>query len=316
MNIVVCVKPVPDPGASVGTSVDRATGRVNREGVPLVPNRNDRVALAVALGFREAVGHGQITAILMGPPAAEGAARQCLALGADEAWLVSDRALAGSDALATARALAAAVRRRAAEGAGGVGPVDLVLAGVESSDGGTGQVGPTLAALLGLYHLAQVTALRPAGCPDGGAAGGRLTAEVDVAASAVGDTRAAEGTLVYTANLPLLLTVARTAAKPRTPTAIGIVKARSKPLLTLGCADLGLDPTTVGERGSPTKVTCLLPYTAGRRAEMWGGSPGEQARTAVTWLRDNGFLAGPAPAGRSDRGLAGEGGGGVAGGRG
>lgn len=274
MNIVVCVKPVPDPRqAGSGRLLDGTTKRVNREGVELVPNRNDRVALEAALQLRDEAGGGTVTAVLMGPPSAEGAARQCLAVGADRAFLVSDRALAGSDALATARALAAAVRH-VAEVAGAVG---LVLTGVESSDAGTGQVGPTLAALLDLDCLP-------------GAVGLRLVARRLEAELPAGDGTG--GLAAVEAALPVLVTVSRTACEPRATTMMGVVMARSRPLAVLDRAALGLEPSAIGERGSPTRVARLLPYRAGKRAEMLAGDPAEQARALLRLLGEKGFLPG------------------------
>jgi len=285
VNIVVCVKPVPGApaigggagGASGGpAAVDPARHTVNREGLTLVPNRNDKVALETALRLREQAGGGVVTAVLMGPPQAETVARECLAFGADEAWLLSDRALAGSDALATARTLAAAVRRR--------GRVDLILTGVESSDGGTGQVGPTLATLLGLYHLTAASAVRLTGNGATAATGG-LGFEV-VIEDAAGTT--------FEAEAPLLVTMARTACRPRTVTMMGIVKARSRPLVTLDCRALGVDPAQVGEAGSPTRVSRLLPYKVEKKAEMLSGDLEEQARGLARLLMDKGCLGGGA----------------------
>lgn len=327
LNIVVCVKPVPDTRPRGGAAaIDAGRKTVNREGVTLVPNRNDRVALEAALRLRDQAGGGTLTAVLMGPPRAETVARECLAIGADEAWLVSDRALAGSDVLATARALAAAVRRR--------GEVDLVVTGMESSDGGTGQVGPTLATLLGLYHVAGATAIRLARSGPGGGEGvvrrpspGALRLEVDVgeAGRADGEGSGGEGSggegsggegsggegsggegsggerrggkgssgvpaMTLEAETPVLVAVARTACKPRATTMLGIVKGRSRPLVVLDCEALGLDPAQVGEKGSPTRVSRLLLYQAGKKAEMLAGGMEEQAQGLARLLREKGFL--------------------------
>lgn len=244
-HFVVCVKPV------------------DRQAAESTADKGDRVALEVALRLREraAAGPGPgpatslpvVSVLVMGPPAAEGVARQTLAAGADRAWLLSDRALAGSDAQATARALAAATRylERTA------GPVDLVLTGLASSDGGTGQVGPALATLLDLPLVHGATGLD----------------------------------LV---DLPALVTVARTAFAPRAVTMIGIVQARTRPLVLLDCATIGLDARTVGEEGSATRAGRILPSPAGRRAEFLAGNQAEQARAIVELIRGRGLL----PSGR------------------
>jgi len=276
--IAVCVKPVPDPRGRTGaTEAERRSLRVSREGVDLVPDRGDRVALEAALRVRSefaAAGWdgASVTVFLMGPPAAETAARQCLALGADRAVLVSDRALAGSDALVTAKVLARAI--------GKLGGFGLVLTGVESSDGGTGQVGPSLAALLGLDFLPGVTALRAAG--DG------LVVEV----------REGDRVAEYGAALPVAASVSRGAYPPRTATLAGIVQARGRPLEILACADLGLTAEEVGALGSPTAVVRLLPYGDGPRAQMLEGTVEEQARALAALLRGHGFAGGERGAAR------------------
>lgn len=245
LGILVCVKPV------------------NRQAAKLAADKGDRVALEAALRLKEQIrSRAGVSVLLMGPPAAESVARQCLAAGADEAWLLTDRALAGSDAQATARALAAAIRYldgRAARDShpapvGPAVPADLVLTGVASSDGGTGQVGPAVATLLGIGLVA--------------GAGGR---ELEALAAGAGS--------------PALVTVARTACAPRPSTMLGIVQARSRPLRLLDCATIGLDPATVGENGSATRVSRLVPLEAGSRAKMIGGGPPDQARALVELLR-------------------------------
>src|SRR5215467_4120653 len=146
MKIAVCVKYVPVV-AQIG--FDYATKTVLREGVPSEINPFDRLALLCAIGLKAGPAD-EVLAVSMGPPQAREGLTHCLALGADRAVLLTDRALAGSDTLATARALALLLARE---------QPDLILCGRNSTDAETGQVGPELAELLGLPHLSQVRRL-------------------------------------------------------------------------------------------------------------------------------------------------------------
>ena len=143
MKIVVCVKQVPATGEQ---RLDPVTGTVIREGVASILNPFDAYALEEAVRLKERLG-GEITVLSMGVPSAQETLRRALAVGADRAILLSGRAFAGADTLATARALALAIRK--------LGGADLVLCGRMATDGDTAQVGPMLAELLGIPHAAQ-----------------------------------------------------------------------------------------------------------------------------------------------------------------
>ena len=145
MKIVVCVKQVPATGEQ---RLDPVTGTVIREGVASILNPFDAYALEEAVRLKERLG-GEITALSMGVPSAQETLRRALAVGADRAVLLSGRAFAGADTLATARALALAIRK--------LGGADLVLCGRMATDGDTAQVGPMLAELLGIPHAADVS---------------------------------------------------------------------------------------------------------------------------------------------------------------
>ena len=145
MKIVVCVKQVPATGEQ---RLDPVTGTVIREGVASILNPFDAYALEEAVRLKERLG-GEITALSMGVPSAQETLKRALAVGADRAVLLSGRAFAGADTLATARALALAIRK--------LGGADLVLCGRMATDGDTAQVGPMLAELLGIPHAADVS---------------------------------------------------------------------------------------------------------------------------------------------------------------
>ncbi len=277
MDVVVCCKPVPTSTKAAPDGV-----RVDRLASELVLGLADKAALELAVRLDEGTlgpggqgtsgeganspGKGAVSALLMGPPEAEGAAREALAFGASRAWLVSDKALAGSDALATARTLAAAAKRIAA-GTGDLLP-HLILAGAESPDAGTGQVGPSLAGILGLSFLPRVTSLEAA-------RPGRIRA------------RLSDGSLVE-AETPVVATVARGACEPRSISLMSIVKSRSRPVVTLTLDDLGLDRSEVGDLGSPTKVEGLEPRPAGKRAFVITGDLASQASQVAALLAGTG----------------------------
>ena len=224
MNIVVCVKQVPD---TAEVKIDPVTNTLVRTGVPNIMNPFDRQALEAALILKDANG-ATVTVISMGPPQADEILKEAIAMGADDAALISDRALAGSDTLATSFALAAAVIK--------VGAVDLVLCGKQAIDGDTAQVGPEMAEHL---DIPQVTgALKIV------ADGAKLLVDRDNESSS--QTIAVE--------MPALVTVTRAEKEPRFASIKGKMKARKAQIPTLTVADLDIDPATVGLKGSPTKV--------------------------------------------------------------
>ena len=224
MNIVVCVKQVPD---TAEVKIDPVTNTLVRTGVPNIMNPFDRQALEAALILKDANG-ATVTVISMGPPQADEILKEAIAMGADDAALISDRALAGSDTLATSFALAAAVKK--------VGAVDLVLCGKQAIDGDTAQVGPEMAEHL---DIPQVTgALKIV------ADGAKLLVDRDNESSS--QTIAVE--------MPALVTVTRAEKEPRFASIKGKMKARKAQIPTLTVADLDIDPATVGLKGSPTKV--------------------------------------------------------------
>jgi electron transfer flavoprotein beta subunit len=249
MEIVVCVKPVPDPKQWSKLSLDPVKKILRREGIETVINALDRHALEAGLQIREAQG-GRVRVVSMAPPFAEEVLRQTLALGADEALLLSDRAFAGADTLATVRVLAAGIQR-------GELP-DLVLCGAESADGSTGQVGPQLAHLLGFAHLSYVCGLE------------EVTPEQVVA-----HWQVEEGYARVEVDLPAVLTVTREVNQPRGMSLMGVVQARGKPFTVLSAEDLGVDPAQCGLIGSPTQMGDMWMPESGRRQEILQGEPEE-----------------------------------------
>ena len=242
MRIVVCVKWVPALGS---LRFDPETRRLVREGVPGEVSSFDLRALGAAVALR-AVHGGEVVALSMGPPGARDGLVECLALGADRALHLLDPLLAGSDTLATARALAAVLAREAP---------DLVLFGRASTDAETGQVGPEVAEML---DLPQVTGAR------------RL--ELDPAARTfVAERETDEGFETVTGPLPAVVTAAEDLAEERFPTKAERQAAAAKPIASLGAAEVGLAPDDVGARGSPTWVAGIEHVPSARRGEILAG---------------------------------------------
>ena len=263
MRIVVCVKYVPVLGA---LRFDPETRRLVREGVPGEVSSFDLRALGCATALRAAHG-GEVAALTMGPAAAREGLVECLALGADRAVHLLDPLLAGSDTLATARALAAALRREAP---------DLVFFGRASTDAETGQVGPEVAELLG---LPQVTGAR------------RLSVDPS-ARTFVAEREADEGFEVVGGPLPAVITAAEDLAEERLPTKAERQAAAAKPIATLGVAELGLGPNDVGVAGSPTWVAGIERVEVTRRGEVFvDDDPAVLARRLGERLRELGALA-------------------------
>lgn len=223
MNIIVCVKQVPD---TAEMRIDPVTNTVVRDGVTNIMNPYDQYALETALELKDELG-AHVTVVSMGTKAAEAVLKDCLAVGADEAKLVSDRALAGSDTLATSIALAAAIKH--------FGIPDLILCGRQAIDGDTAQVGPEIAEHLG---LPQVTAA--------------LKVKVD-GDKVVVDRDNEKMSMTFTMKMPCVVTVMRS-KDLRFASIKGKLKARKAEIPSYSAADLEIDTTTVGLKASPTHV--------------------------------------------------------------
>lgn len=267
MRIVVPVKQVPETAAA---RMDEETGTVVRDGVALIVNPLDLYAVELALQLREAHG-GEVVTVSMGPAAAAAALRETVAMGADAAVLVSGRAFAGSDTWATARALAAALRR--------LGDVDLVICGERATDGDTGQVGPGLAAALDLpvaTYVAGVEAVWDGGC--------RVRCLVE------------DGSVILDMDLPGVLTVVKEAAEPRLPTLRGKQRARALDIPVWDAASLGLDAAELGSAGSPTRVVKIMRPQVTRTCQRFSVGNGDELAAAtaalVTLLRERRLLRG------------------------
>lgn len=245
MNIAVCIKQVPD---TADLRLDPETNTLIREGVAAVLNPLDEFPLEAALRLRAAVG-GRITAFTMGPPQAEAVLRRALALGVDHAVLVSDRAFAGADTWATSLTLAAALRKQ--------GPFDVVFCGKQAIDGDTAQVGPGIAAHLGLPQVTYVTDIQPG---EGGL-GLQVRRMLD------------HGVAELAVKPPVVLTVLKEANEPRLPNLADRLRSFRQLPEIMTVADLGVAPSAVGLDGSPTQVVRIAVPEAKRRHRRIHGTP-------------------------------------------
>ena len=246
MHIVVCIKQVPD---SAQIRVHPVTNTIMRQGVPAIVNPYDLFALEEALRLKDQFG-GRVTMLCMGPPQAEDALRKCLSFGATDAILVTDRAFAGADTLATSYALAAAIRKIGQEQA-----VDLVFTGKQTIDGDTAQVGPGVAKRLGLNLLTYVSKIN----------------EVDLDARTITVERRAEGGVQrLKTTLPSLITMLEGTNEMRFATMDDMLRAARVPVNKWNKDDAGIeDITRIGLKGSPTIVSKVFaPKPRKERADM------------------------------------------------
>lgn len=259
MNIAVCVKYVP---IVAQMRFDPVSKTVVRDGVASEINAFDRLGVLCAVGLKSTP-EDQVLAVSMGPPQAREGLVHSLALGADRGLLFSDRALAGSDTLATARALALLLQRE---------QPDVIICGRNSTDAETGQVGPELAELLHLPHISNVRHLTY------DASTRQITAE------RVTD----EGYEVLTCGLPVLVCVTEGVAPERYPLPAELEAAQLKPLDTVTCADVQADVSQFGPTGSPTWVEALRPVATTRGGQVISGvGADEAAQHVATWLREH-----------------------------
>ncbi len=257
MHFVVCIKQVPETG---DVKIDPQTNTLIRDGVASIINPFDMYAIEAGLQLKTKMG-GKLTALTMGPPQAENALREAIAMGADEGILLCDRAFAGSDTWATSYTLSAALRK--------IGDYDMVLCGKQASDGDTAQVGPGIAAQL---DLPQITYVR------------RIDA-VD-AKHIVAERLMETGSETIESPLPCLLTVVKELNEPRLPSLRGKLASKKAEITKWGAADLDCDPQLTGLDGSPTKVVRIFTPPPRGGGEILSGEPHETVSLLAQKLRD------------------------------
>ncbi len=259
MNIIVCVKPAPDPKRWDSIQLDPETKALRREGIPSVLGSLDKRALEEGLRIKEKHG-GKVVAMAMAPPAARDNLVEALAMGADEAYLLSDRAFAGSDTWATSLVLSRGIQK--------LGGFDLVICGEWSLDGSTGHVGAQLAELLGIPNVGRVVAVESI-------EGDNLRTK----------SRVELGNRILETSLPALITVTREINAPRFTSLLGVIEAETKPCLIWSAADLGVRPGEVGFNGSPTQTGDVFMPGMKRKTEMLRGEPGEMVNEILRKIR-------------------------------
>jgi len=264
LNVIVCVKAVPDPKEADRIRIDPISRTLTRGNVPLVLNPLDRNAIEAALRLKEQE-RAQVGVVSMGPPGAARIVKECLALGADRGLLLSDRAFGGADAYATAYTLAKGIEK--------FGLPDVIFCGMASSDGSTEWVGPMLATFLGMPVVTLVT-------------------EIVESSGRQWQVKAAveNGYRLVQVNLPAVLTVTRQLNVPRALGFSGIVKARNKEIHEWDIEKLGLQQERVGLKGSPTIVSKMMTRKKKRQIEFISGTRKEKVERLIQELLDAGVL--------------------------
>jgi electron transfer flavoprotein beta subunit len=264
LNIVVCIKQVPD---TTDVKINPETNTLIREGVASIINPFDAYALEEAVRLKEKFG-GTVNVMTMGPPQAEASLRDAIALGADEAFLLSDRAFAGSDTLATSYALASGIRK--------LGGVDLILMGRQAIDGDTGQVGPETAENLGCPHLTDV----------------RKIESVEANGTIVLQRMLEEGYVRIKVKAPAVITVVKEINEPRLPSFRGKMNAKKKEINVWTAADMEVEPKRLGLTGSPTQVVKIFTPPKPSGGKIFEGSVTENVKDLITELKSVGILFG------------------------
>ena len=260
MKIIVCVKQVPD---TTVVKIDPKTGTLIREGVPSIINPEDKHALEEALVLKDKYG-AHITVISMGPMQAKNALREALCMGADEAILVTDRAFAGADTLATSKALAGVIEK--------IGGFDIIFAGRQAIDGDTAQVGPELAEHL---NLPQVTYVQ----------------EVKLEEDYLLVNRALEdGYEIIKVKAPVVLTAIKELNSPRYMNAGLIFSSSHDDIKIMTAEDIDVDKAELGLAGSPTKVKKSMTKEAKGKGELVKLPVNEAAAYLLKKMKENHYI--------------------------
>ena len=256
MKIVVCIKQVPD---TVEVKIDPKTGTLIRDGVPSIINHDDKTGIEAALQLREQLG-GTVTVVSMGPPQADVALREALAMGCDEAVLVSAREFGGSDTYATSGILAAALKK--------IG-YDLIITGRQAIDGDTAQVGPQISEHLGIPVISYAQ---------------KIQIEGD---SVVVERQYDDRYHVLKAKMPCLITALAELNEPRYMTPGGIFDAYKAEITTWGRADLkDVEDSNLGLKGSPTQIARASDKVRKGKGEKVALDPSESVEYIMNKLKE------------------------------
>jgi electron transfer flavoprotein beta subunit len=262
MNIIVCIKRVPET-TDADIFIDKSGKDIDKSGLVFDLNEWDSYAIEEAILLKEKLG-GTVTVLSMGGEDTNESIRKCLAMGADDAQRLTDSAFEGSDGFVTAKVLAEAIRKL---------PYDLILTGTQAEDDGFGQVGVTLAELLGIPHASLVN-------------------RIEVQDKKLKVHRELEGGLeeVLEIDLPAVLTIQTGINEPRYVSIMGIRKVAKKEIKVLKTSDLNLKPEEVGTAGSDVRLEKVFLPPVGEGAEILEGKPEEVALKVFDILKDKGGL--------------------------
>lgn len=256
MKIIVCIKQVPN---TTEIKIDPVTNTLKRDGVPSIINPDDKAAIEAALQLKDQC-DAQVTVISMGPPQAEKALREALAMGADEAFLITDRAFGGSDTLATSTIIAAAIRKLGC---------DLVFCGRQAIDGDTAQVGPQIAEHLGIPQITYAAGL-----------------SYDETTGVLTVKRQFEDRYqILQVSGMCLVTMLSTMVKPRYMNVWDIVSQDEKEVGRITNEDLQLEKSVCGLSGSPTKVKASFTKQLDKTVETLELPAEEAAKTILAALQ-------------------------------
>ena len=255
MNIIVCIKQVPD---TTEIKINPVTGTLIRDGVPSIMNPDDKGGLELALSLKDKYG-ANVTVITMGPPQAELILREAFAMGADRAILLTDRKFAGADTLATSHALAGALKTL---------DYDLIIAGRQAIDGDTAQVGPQMAEHLGLPQVSYVAGFD--------VKDGKFIVKKETE----------EGYQILEVEGPALLTVLASAYKARYMSVPGIVDAYSKEIEIWGADKIDVEESKLGLKGSPTRVNKAFTKGLKQAGEVFEVDPEQAVGINISKLKE------------------------------
>lgn len=262
MNIFVCIKQVPD---STEVKIDPQTGTLIRQGVPSILNPYDHFAIMQALNIKKNRPDTVVNVITMGPPQAKSVVQLSLALGADNGYLLSDKAFAGSDTWATAYAISQAIKK--------IGRFDLIICGMQAIDGDTAQVGPQIASQLGIEQITF--------CDNVHLEPNRVIAKKHID----------DGYDIIQSPTPCLVTM----MMPKDfelefPSFVNIKNALDKKFITYSAKDIGIDLNKVGLKGSPTQVNRIYPPKREVNTTFIKSSSIEAADRIIEILKEENFI--------------------------
>lgn len=261
MKILVCVKQVPDTNE---VRIDPVKGTLIRDGVPSILNPDDSNALEAALAIKDSNPEVKVVVLTMGPSQANVMLRECLAMGADEAYLLSDRAFGGADTCATSTTIAAGIKK--------IGDVDIILAGRQAIDGDTAQVGPQVAQRLGLPVVTYVQDIKIEGN------------------KVIVQRQMEDGYEVIEVQTPCLLTAVKELNEPRYMSIYGIIDAYKKEIHMWNHEDVLLDSKECGLNASPTQVFRSFTPPQKGKGEMLKGSVNEMVSSLISRLEEKHVL--------------------------